>query len=200
MATVVKIGPADHGRPMTLEEYFAGDYEEGYRYELIDGKLYVSPEANFPEGWVQNWLRDKLKLYSVQRPDIINYVTGPGRVFISGRPGITTPEPDILAYRDFPLHRRIREIRWQDISPFLVGEVLSADDPDKDFVRNVELYWLVPTIKEYWVLDAREDADHPSLRVHRRGRKKWQILDYGPNDVYTTRLLPGFELILDSRS
>ena len=39
MATVLKIGPADHGRPMTLDEFQAGDYEEGYKYELIDGEL-----------------------------------------------------------------------------------------------------------------------------------------------------------------
>ena len=75
-----------------------------------------------------------------------------------------------------------------------------ADDPGKDLVRNVELYWLVGSIKEYWVFDAREDADHPSLRVYRRRGKKWQILDFGPKEIYTTRLFPGFELFLDSRS
>jgi hypothetical protein len=32
MATVLKIGPVDHGRPMTLEEFHASDYEEGYQY------------------------------------------------------------------------------------------------------------------------------------------------------------------------
>jgi Uma2 family endonuclease len=200
MATVVKIGPVDHGRPMTLEEYFAGDYEEGYRYELIDGRLYVSPEANQPENWVQDWLRTKLKLYSTTHLQVLNHVTGPARVFVPGRPGITTPEPDAVAYRDYPLHLRIQDIRWQDISPVLVAEVLSADDPDKDLVRNVELYFQVPTIKEYWVLDAREDAEHPKLKVHRRRGKKWQILDYGANDIYTTKLLPDFALLLDSRS
>jgi Uma2 family endonuclease len=200
MATVVKIGPADHGRPMTLEEYLAGDYEEGYRYELIDGKLYVSPLANLPEGRVQKWLYGKLDHYAQVHPEVINYVLGPARVFVPGRPGITTPEPDVAAYCGFPLDLPNASVRWQDVSPLLVGEVLSAEDPDKDLVRNVELYWLVTTIKEYWVLDAREDADHPRLRVHRRGRKKWQITEYGPNDIYTTRLLPGFELILDSRS
>jgi Uma2 family endonuclease len=200
MATVLKIGPADHGRPMTLEEYLGGDYEEGYQYELIDGRLYVSPQANLPENWVQNWLRRKLQSYSDQRPEVINHVTGPGRVFIPGRHGITTPEPDVLAYRDFPLHVAIRDMRWQDVNPFAVGEVLSAEDPDKDLVRNVELYWLVPTIKLYWVLDARADADYPTLLAHQRHGKQWRVKEYGPADIYTTRLLPGFELILNTRS
>jgi Uma2 family endonuclease len=201
MATVVKkFGPADHGRPLTYDDYLAGDYEGGHRYELIDGRLYVSPEANQPENFVQDWLRDKLKAYARARPEVLNHVTGPGRLFVPAVPGTTTPEPDVLAYRDYPRHRPLREIRWQDISPVLVAEVLSAEDPDKDLVRNPGLYLLVPSIKEYWVLDGREDPERPSLRVHRRRGKRWVVRDYGPDDVYTTRLLPGFELTLNVSS
>ena len=200
MATILKIGRCDHGRPMTLDEFLAGDYEEGYGYELIDGRLYVSPTPNQPEDWVNEWLADKLKLYAREHPDNINHISHGARVFIPGRRGVTNPQPDLAAYGDYPLHRHIRDIRWQDVRPKLVVEILSADDPDKDFVRNVELYLLVPSIKEYWVLDAREDPEHPTLTVYRRRGKKWQPLDIGPNDIYTTRLLPGFELILDSRS
>ena len=43
----------DHGRPMRRDEFEAGEYEEGYKYELIDGKIYVSPQPNAPEGWVE---------------------------------------------------------------------------------------------------------------------------------------------------
>jgi Uma2 family endonuclease len=199
MATVLKLGPADHGRPIPYEEFRTAAWEEGYQYELIDGKLYVSPTANLPENWVDSWIRTKLMLYAIAHPKVLKHVTGPARVFVPDRPGVTVPEPDVAAYRKFPLPRRIRDLRWQDVNPVLVIEVLSADDPGKDLVRNVDLYFHVPSIKEYWVLDAREDADHPSLRVYRRRGKKWQILDYGPNETYTTKLLPDFELILDSR-
>ncbi|HEX5270206.1 MAG TPA: Uma2 family endonuclease [Gemmataceae bacterium] len=203
MATVPKprkLGPLDHGLPMSFEGYMAGDYQEGYRYELIDGRLYVSPEANFPENWVHDWLRDKLKGYARDNPRVINHVCGPGRVFISGRPGTTTPEPDVLAYKNFRLPRRIRDLRWQDFSPILVGEVLSADDPGKDLVRNVALYLQVPSIKEYWIIDAREDADFPTMLVYRRRGRRWQAaIEVGPNETYTTPLLPGFALTLDTR-
>src|SRR5687768_14222795 len=46
MSTMLRIGPHDHGREMTYEEFLAGDYEEGYKYELIRGELYVSPQPN----------------------------------------------------------------------------------------------------------------------------------------------------------
>ena len=117
-----------------------------------------------------------------------------------GRPDVTNPEPDVAAYRKFPLHRPTGEVRWQDVSPILVAEVLSVDDPDKDLVRNVDLYLQVPSIREYWVLDTtREDPDHPYLTVRRRWRGKWRVSEFAPGQTYTTSLLPGFKLRLDPR-
>jgi Uma2 family endonuclease len=201
MATVTKIGPLDYGRPMSLDEFRHGDYQEGYRYELIDGRLYVSPMENLPEKWVENWLCDKLKGYAEANPKVTNYVVSPGRVSIPGRPDVTTPEPDVLAYKNFPLRRRKSDLRWEDVSPLLVAEVLSADDPGKDLIRNVALYLLVPTIKEYWILDAREDADYPRMIVRRRRGKNWQeAVEVGGGETYTTPLLPGFALTLDTGS
>src|SRR6516225_10958883 len=168
MATAVKLGPTDHGRPMTFDEFLSGDYEEGYHYEIIDGKLYVSPLPNVPENIVEQWLHGKLWLYSRQHPEIINFVTTKARVFVPVRPRVTAPEPDIAAYHDFPLERPTRTLRWQDLRPVLVAEVLSKDDPDKDPVRNVELYLQVPSIKEYWLLDTRKDPDRPLMTVYRR--------------------------------
>jgi Uma2 family endonuclease len=201
MATVMKIGPADRGRPMTLDEFLAGDYEEGYRYELIDGGLYVSPEPNLPEDWVKEWVLYKLKQFAQDNPKVLKHATGGARVFVPGHPRITCPEPDIAAYRRFPLRKRIRDLRWQDVSPILVVEVLSADDPKKDLIRNVALYREVPSIKEYWILDGRKDADYPRMTVYRRRGQAWQKpIEAGPGERYTTPLLPGFELVLDTRS
>src|SRR5947209_2462440 len=116
MATVVKIGPVDHGRPMSLEEFEGGDYEEGYEYELIDGRLYVSPLPDLPENQIQEWLNDNLKEYAWRRPDVINYVSSGARVFVPGRPAATTPEPDQAAYHNFPVHLPRRQVRWRDVS------------------------------------------------------------------------------------
>lgn len=201
MATLVKLGPSDHGRPMSLEAFESGDFQEGYQYELIDGKLYVSPLPDLPQGRVEHWVFCKLLLYANAHPDIINFVYGKCRVFVPNRPGTTNPEPDVAAYKNFPLDLRAEEVTWQDVSPVLVVEVLSENDPDKDLVRNVALYGLVPSIKEYWILDTREEVERPRLIVHRRTRgRKWRLFTYEPEERYTTRLLPDFELILHLRS
>lgn len=196
MATVVKIGPADHGRPMSLEEFEGGDYEEGFRYELIKGRLYVSPQPDLPENQVEEWINGKLKQYARRRPEVVNYVSSKARVFVPGLDA-TTPEPDQAAYRNFPLHLPKRQVRWLDVSPLLVVEILHRDDPEKDLVRNVALYFQVPSIKEYWVIDAREDADRPTMLVHRRHGQRWRILPLAFGETYSTRLLPSFKLTID---
>lgn len=195
-----KLGPADHGRPMTLEEFIAAPSTEGYHYELIDGKLYVSPLPNLPEDRVEEWIYFKLKLYSHYHPEIINHTTNKARVFVPGSRRVTAPEPDVAAYRNFPLALPFASVRWQDVSPVLVVEVLSLDDPDKDLVRNVELYLQVPSIKEYWLFDTRDDPEQLRLQVRRRYGGRWRLSEFGPGDTYTTKLLPDFTLIVDPRS
>lgn len=137
MATILKLGPADHGQPLTLEEFHAADWEEGCQFELIDGRLYVTHEPDPPQNIVEIWLFLKVSLYSAQHPEVINFVTNKARVYVPGRRSVTNPEPDLAAYADFPLASSYADIRWQDESPMLVGEVLSPHDPDKDLVRNV---------------------------------------------------------------
>jgi Uma2 family endonuclease len=201
MSTIVKLGPADHGRPLSLEEFEHGAFEDGYQYELIDGRLYVSPQPNAPMGFLERWLFLKLHDYSRERPEVVNYVHPKARVFVPDRPGVTTPEPDVTLYHDFPLDLDLRDMRWQDVSPFLVCEVVSEDDPRKDLVRNVELYLEVPSIREYWVVDGRPDPNHPTLTVYRRYGRRWRRpLVVAPGETCTTPLLPGFALVVDPRS
>ncbi len=152
MATAAQIGPLGHGQPMTLEEFTAADWQEGYQYELIDGKLYVAPLPNLPENRLEEWAGGKLRDYARRYPRVVNFVTSKARVYVRRRRGTTNPEPDLACTR------------------------------------------------EYWGLDGRENPDHPRLTVHRRHGKQWRIIDVGPGEKYTTRLLPGFELTLDPRS
>jgi Uma2 family endonuclease len=198
MATVLKLGPGDHGRPMTLEEFEHGDYEEGHQYELIDGRLYVSPAPDAPVGILEKWLCTKVDDYARANPHVLNFVYNRARVFIPSDAAVTAAEPDLAAYKDFPLHLPLRDIRWQDTSPILVGEVVSHD-ACKDLVRNVDLYLQVPTIREYWILAGQEDADRPTLRVYRRHGKRWRVVEAGYGEDYTTKLLPGFTLTIDPR-
>ncbi len=185
---------------MTLEAFDDSDFREGYKYELIDGRVYVTYLSELPEDMIEQWLFIKLLAYSALRPDIINHVANKARVFVHRRRRATVPEPDIAAYHDFPHRAPLSELRWRQLSPILVVEVLSRAHAKKDLVRNVELYLQVPSIKEYWVLDGRRNPERPSMRVFRRSRSEWRVRNVAFGDSYTTRLLPGFDLVIDPRS
>lgn len=198
MTTILKLGPSDRGRKLSLEEYLSGHYQEGFKYELIDGRLAVSPQPDLPENQVEVWLLEKLLAYKAACPDVINYVTTKGRVFVPNREDVTAPEPDIAAFRNFPRDRPTHLVNWDNISPILVAEILSTD-PDKDLTRNPELYLGVRSIREYWVLDIRQSTEQPTLTAHRRRGNNWDIGTVPGGQTYTTNLLPGFNLILDIR-
>ncbi len=193
----MQFGPGDRGRRMTYDEFMAADYQEGYRYELIDGELIVSPAPNMPHDLVEKWVGLKLELYAEAHADVINYVTNKARLSVPDRDKATAPEPDIAVYQGLPLDLPDEELDWRNFSPLLVVEVMSPDNADKDQVRNVKLYFQIPSIKEYWLFDPRASSRHPSLRVYRRHGKQWRIIDIAPGGTYTTKLLPGFELVVD---
>ncbi len=174
------------------------EYVPGYKYELIDGRLYVTYEPDPSADWIEKWLYIKVWVYSQAHPGVINYVTDKARIFVPGHARRTIPEPDLAAYSDFPMDLPLSQIHWQAVSPFLVGEVMSADSRDKDLVRNVELFLQVPSIKEYWIIDPGEDPDQPTMLVYRRRGQRWQnVIEIGYGETCRTRLLPGFELVVD---
>ena len=175
MATVqLKLGPEDHGRALTLDDFDDAEFAPGHRYEIIDGRLHVSEEPDPTENELELWLFEKLWDYSRSKGSALNHVTNKGRVFVHGRSEATIPEPDIAAYADYPLDRRFSGMKWSEVSPVLVCEILLRD-PVKDLERNVELYFEVPSIREYWVLDGRDDPAQPPLIQHRRHGERWGV-------------------------
>lgn len=190
MSTMLRLVPADHGRPMTLDEFLEADHEEGWHYELIEGNLYVSPMANPPQDWIESYVHEQLMKYSERRPDVINHVTRKCRIFVPHPQGVTAPEPDIGAYRDYP---DAPPKSWREVSPVLVVEVFDSN-AEKDLERNVELYEQVESIEEYWAFDLRSDPVNPVMHVFRRENNAWVESQFSTDDVYETDLLPGLRL------
>jgi Uma2 family endonuclease len=189
--------PQNHGRRLSFEEFAHAGSQEGYHYELIDGTLNVSPLAEFPHDCLRTIIKRMLDRFAEQHPHALRRVMAPARVFVAGRRATTAPEPDIAGYRDFPTGLPRSRIHWQDLSPILVVEIVSEDCADKDLVRNLALYLEVSSIREYWIVDPRQDPDRPEMIVYRRRGARWQRPLHVPaGGTYTTRLLPGFALDL----
>jgi Uma2 family endonuclease len=201
MSTAIrlKFAPADHGRRVTLDEFEAAEYEPGFKYEIIDGRLFASPQPNAPEQFLETWLRDKLADYGRDRPELAARVCTKARVFVPGRPDLTVPEPELAYYQPYPVDTPIGDLKWEDMTPLVVAEVLVDGNSGKDLVRNVDLYFQVPGIEEYWVLDGREIPGEPLLIARRRYRDRWVLTEVPFGDTYKTATLPGFELVIDPR-
>src|SRR5262245_4762579 len=98
MKTVLKLGPADHGRAISLEEFEHASYEEGYDYEIIRGRVYVSPKPNPTHDFFVEWFGDHLRVYSQEHPDAINYISGAAQTFVPEEAEVSAPEPDLTVY------------------------------------------------------------------------------------------------------
>src|SRR5258708_1004471 len=111
----VRLTPAWAGRDLSLEEFENADYQGGWRFELIDGRVEVHPTPNPPHDIVVEWLRDRLCAYRDAHAEVINYVTSGCRIFIPGRRLATCPQPDLAGYQGFPVRWPRQLQSWQDI-------------------------------------------------------------------------------------
>jgi len=198
LATRLKLSALDHGRELTLAEFDDAEFVPGFHYEIIEGRLYLAPEPNMTENFLETWLRRKIERYMDFNPKTVGYVCSKGRVFVPTRFKATVPEPDIAVYLPIEVDS-LDDLRWQDYMPFLVAEVLVDGDFAKDLTRNPALFLRVKEIREYWVLNGSHSADEPTLIVHTRRGKTWTVTHYSYGSTYTTKLLPGFELLIDPR-
>lgn len=140
----------------------------------------------------------KLDEYGDKHSNIFNFVCTRGCVYVP-RAEVTMPEPDIVCFQDVPLNSEdIASVGWEDLTPVLIVEVVSEDDPVKDLIRNVALYRQIPTVREYWIIDPRESWNYPTMTVYRRRGRKWQppIVIPGGETYNSPKFLPGFQIVL----
>src|SRR5437660_5834201 len=80
MATITRrrIGPADHGQRMTLEEFIEADFEEGWLYELARGVIDVTEVPGPHHGRIVDRITSLFVLYRIAHPGRIDYRAGGG--------------------------------------------------------------------------------------------------------------------------
>ncbi|CAN5912416.1 hypothetical protein BH23PLA1_BH23PLA1_44520 [soil metagenome] len=188
MATITRqrLGPADHGQPMALEEFIEADFQEGWLYELARGVIEVTEVPGVPHGKTVNRLARMFILYDEDHPGIIDYRVGGGECRIR-LPGMQSDRhPDQAVYLSPPPEG---SHPWQRWVPAIVVEVVSPGGEQRDYVEKREEY-LRFGVLEYWILD-------PSLRkllVLQREGDTWAEVQVPIDGTYRTHLLPGLEV------
>jgi len=182
VATPIKIGLADRGRAMTLEEFMEAEETDGYRYELGRGVLEVSEVPDDPHGVVVCNLYRAVNRYDGAHPGMIHRYGG-GNEFrfwlprmISGR------NPDLGVV----LRGAAKDWRGRRV-PALAAEVVSQSSIERDYIIKREEY-LAYGLLEYWIVDPLQ---HQVTVLTRRG-DAWDEAVFRDEQVIASLVLPGF--------
>jgi Uma2 family endonuclease len=185
MATVtstLRIGPADNGRTMTLEEFLEADVEEGYRYELARGVLEVNQVPNDPHGVVVCNLYDAVGRCRRDHPGAIHRYGGSNEFQLLLPGMIAGRNPDLaVVLGGAPNDWRRRRI------PALAAEVVSRGSIHRDYVIKREEY-LAYGLFEYWIVDPLERR----VTVLTRRGNVWHEAVFRDDQVIASLVLPGF--------
>jgi Uma2 family endonuclease len=186
--TAIRIGPADNGRRMRLEEFDLAEGREGYVYELSRGVVTVTNVPG-PRHFLQvNAIRKQLSSYEASHPAVIYAIAGGSdcKILLSGRE--SERHPDLAVYKTaMPDEDEL----WATWIPELVIEVVSPESANRDYQEKPEEY-LEFGVREYWVVDEQRQE----MLVHRRVGGRWRTRVVASTEVYSTRILPGFQLNL----
>jgi Uma2 family endonuclease len=183
-ATELRLSPYLAGRRMTPEEFDEADFEEGWRYELIEGILVVSPIPKMPSRGMGSKLVQRLENYCEQRGKGIEFLT----VFQEHEVRIAN---GARRRCDVAVWVRLgRNPRRSDV-PTITAEFVSerATDIRRDYVDKRADY-LTAGVQEYWIIDRFRRI----LTALRRRGRRWEEHVVEEGKVYTTPLLPGFKL------
>jgi Uma2 family endonuclease len=176
---------------MTLDEFDAADYRPGFRYELIHGVLVVTPPPLVEERDGNEELGRLLRNYQEWHPQ--------GKAL-----DLTLPEHNV---RTKVNNRRCDRAIWAGLGriprtkgparrndvPTIIVEFPSAGRRNqlRDYVEKRDEYRDLG-IREYWIIDRFSHE----LVVYRWHGRRWLPQTFDAKAVYTTPILPGFELSL----
>lgn len=186
-ATRIKIGPLDHGRRMSFDEFVEADFEETGLYELARGVVVVTEVPDLPHGLIMMRLVDLFAIHMAAFPGRIQYRAGGGECRIR-LPGMQSDRhPDQAVYLSKPPNGPGLWSRWM---PSIVVEVVSERGEDRDYVEKRDEY-LAAGIDEYWVVDPSKRV----LLVLKRNQHVWIEYRHSDTSTYAPDLLPG--LVVD---
>jgi Uma2 family endonuclease len=180
------IGPADHGRVMSLDEFEEADFEEGYRYELARGVLEVSEipgELHAVIVWV---LLSAIRDFQRGHPGVI-YRAGGGSEYRFRLPVMQSGRhPDVaVTLRNTP--RDWRGFRRASMAFEVVSKGAAARE--RDYVTKRAEY-LAYGLLEYWIVDPKDRT----VTVLLRDGDAWREQVYRDDQQASGLVLPGFAI------
>src|SRR5438477_7419621 len=180
--------PDSPGVKLTYEDFLLFP-DDGKRHELIDGEHYVTPSPNIRHQRIIG------NLYFLIRVRLESHPIG--QIFLSPLDIVFSDfdvvESDLLYLSNQRASQVLTQLHVKGV-PELVVEIASKSTRKRDETIKRRLYERVG-VSEYWVVDPAIDV----IRIYRReddGFGRPIELSREADDVLTTPLLPGLQLLL----
>ena len=170
--------------PLMTVADLEGMPDDGNRYELIEGELYVSCAPGLTHQIVSDNIVYLIRSYLEQNP--IGIVVSTIGLILSDYNGVI---PDIVFFRHEDYDRLVSNERLCS-APDLVVEILSSGSENirRDRVAKHKLYGKYG-VKEYWMVD----RDQQTLEVYRLKDGALELVSkLKDHDLLETPVLPSF--------
>lgn len=161
--------------------------DDQYRYEVIDGGLFMTPAP----GWPHQRGLGKLHIYLggwVYLHELGEIVEAPVGVVLDEEAGV---QPDLV----FISRERLGIISARGVegAPDLVVEALSPSTEARD--RGIKMRrYAAAGVPHYWILD----PEARTLEAYRLGEQGYERTGiYGPGDIFRPELFPGLEIPIE---
>lgn len=174
-------------RIYTLSEYEQLPEEDGYREELVEGRLVREPLPNAEHSWLTMKLSG-LILAHVERNRLGLTLAEAGFVLADDPPTVRGPDIAFLATENLPAGGFPR-VFWK-VSPDLAVEVVSPSNTRAE-IREKVLEYLAAGTRLVWVVEPRRR----SVTAY-RSRTEVRVLK-GADTLSGLDVLPGFRLSLN---
>ena len=171
-------------KPLTIADWDAMPAEDGYRYEIIEGELFVSCSPGLTHQMVLTNLIFLMGSFVKANP--IGTVVGGVGVILSNFSGVI---PDLVFFRREQRDTIVKDDRLHG-PPALVIEVLSPGSTNvrRDRVAKLQLY-AKHGVPEYWIIDPRIMTLE---RYVDQGSSLTLLETLRYEDSLSTTVLPGF--------
>ncbi|MGE0542917.1 MAG: Uma2 family endonuclease [Dehalococcoidia bacterium] len=161
--------------------------EDGNRYEVIDGALYMTPPPLYGHQYASTSLAALIWSH-VRQHGLGQIVTAPVGVVLDDENGV---QPDLVFVSRDRLH--IITERGVEGAPDLVIEILSRRTQSRD--RGVKMKrYAAAGIPHYWIVVPRTQ----SIEAYRLAETGYELTGtYGPGSTFRPEIFPGLEISVD---
>lgn len=162
--------------------------DDGFRYEILNGVLYMSPPPTIPHQSSSVELSSPMHQHS-KKHNLGKVLTAPVGVRLPGQPAPV--QPDIV----FVVKERSEIIHHDYIegAPDLVVEILSPSNWPYDRGEKMEAYRQAG-VREYWIVDYRART----IEVLVLEKTTYVLIGkFGPGDIVRSTVLAGFEIAVN---